>query len=165
MKNLLTKNEIKGVLKMSQINTQEKKFKVTDNGGRKIDIVDSLSEAVLIAASHDGYGAMYARDEDGSMCLYSTDRHWGNNVCEKSDCTPFHPDSDLTNDEAAIEDVANKINNSGLMHSRYTMGIEKLIFENGVLIEADNTTVAESYAECCDPEETTIDEWRACLLK
>jgi hypothetical protein len=141
------------------------KYRVAGGDGLTIKIVDTLAGAVYAAASDDRYGAMFERDDAGNMRLYSTSRHWGNNICVRDDCIPFTPASALQDDDAAIDEVAKKVYLSGCYHSRHSLSIDELTFVDGVLSCVDATPVEQSYADCCDPEEVTLDQWRATLLR
>lgn len=70
----------------------------------------SLASAVLAAAQYDGYGAEFARDAEGSMRLYRSQRHIGNNPYRRQERDVFiDGESDLADDGEAIAAVAAEI--------------------------------------------------------
>lgn len=87
--------------------------------GETVCTRDNLSDAVLAAAGYDGWGALYRRDDDGYMRLYSSQFHIGNNIYIPRDSDAFFAVSDLSDDSEAMLDVATQVYKSGVLHSRY----------------------------------------------
>jgi hypothetical protein len=113
----------------------------------------SLRDAVLGAARHDGWGAMYQRDEEGVMRLFSSKYHIGNNPYRPQKDDAFQAESLCQRDDEAETDVAEQILKSGVLHSRYSdLEIIKLTYDCGVLTHIDGRALAEVVAELDDGE-------------
>lgn len=88
--------------------------------GETVCTANNLSDAVLAAAGYDGWGALYRRDDDGRMRLYSSRFHIGNNIYIPRDSDAFFDVSGLLDDDDAMLDVATQIYKRGVFHSRYS---------------------------------------------
>ena len=147
---------------------------VRDNLGTIIDADENIANAVLSAATHDGYGAEYARNSDGQMVLYRGNRHIGNNTYLRSDADEITmPYSDLPDDDAAEVELAKALWKKGNLHVRYDMAIQKLTYEDGtqrtgwkpVLTHVDGQPIDEYHRDIHgdDPDVTiqdTIDAFK-----
>ncbi len=124
---------------MSQI-----KFQVRNND-EVIYLSNDLRGAVLEAAKYDGWGAIFQRDEDGYMRLYSSNHHIGNNPYFPGKNDAFCASSDLIDDAAAEADLAEKIISKGILHSRYyrEMEIVELTYDGDTLTHIDGRTPEE----------------------
>lgn len=119
--------------------------------------LDNLAAAVLEAAQHDGYGAVYQRDEAGAMRLYSSARHIGNNPYFPEEHDHFYESSTLADDDAAIIELAAALYRRGILHSRHILRISELTYtENNQLTHVDGETL-EDIAAACD---STADDVR-----
>lgn len=125
---------------------------------------DNLVDAVLDAASYDGFGACFLRmndegDEHPSfpMRFFSSRTHIGNNpYMPDAKTDAFEAESDLTDDSAAKAAVASAIYTKGILHSRYPMTIEELHFTDGVLTGVGH----QSLQELADDLDATVDQVR-----
>lgn len=86
------------------------KYVVTHDG----DVLRSdltQREAILCAATYDGWGAEFARDDDGVMGLRRSEKHIGNNpwLARGSEAPLFGITSILQSDEEAICDVVERL--------------------------------------------------------
>jgi hypothetical protein len=117
----------------------------------------TLEEAVLCAASHDGWGAAYQRDDDGVMRLYSSRRHIGNNPYILHEGDASYAGSSLDDNTDAINELASEIYAKGVLHSKYSyLGIAQLEYDDvGVLTRADSVPISKLVENFDDPE---IDE-------
>lgn len=122
--------------------TTATKFQVRDSNGT-VETCDTLRDAVLAAAREDGYGAVYQRDENGAMCLYSSRNHIGNNIYFPQDSDSFPQYSLLPDDASAEIDVAAKIYKTGVFHSRHNLDIVELTFVDGTLAAIDGKTLEQ----------------------
>lgn len=89
-----------------------------------------LSVAVEAAASYDGFGACYQRDEAGRMRLYSSARHIGNNPYFPAEADMFIMSASYRKDDAAaIAEVAAQVVKGGVFHSRYDLEVVAVTFD------------------------------------
>lgn len=115
---------------------------------------ETLADAVLAAATHDGYGAAYARDGNGNMRLCSSGRHIGNNVYTPTERDAFAPASALPDDDEAIAQVAERIYRHGALHSHYKMGIVEVSYDDaGKILTIGNETLEQRTEGADDPAE------------
>ena len=99
-------------------------YQIVNRGCEAIDHpYTNLRDAVLAAASYDGYGAVFQRDKNGTMRLYSSARHLGNNPYFPVDKDAFSSVSDLADDAEAEADVARQVYEGGILHYRYDLDI------------------------------------------
>lgn len=126
-----------------------KKYQVlNENGGTICGQDNTLRDAVLSAAGHDGWGAEYARDSEGAMRLFSSHDYIGNNTYNRQADDAFAPSSDLADDGAAEDDVAAQVFKRGVLHSRYRLEIVMLTYNDAdVLTHVDGRAVEELAAE------------------
>jgi hypothetical protein len=125
------------------------KYQVIGQVGEPIGSQDNtLRDAVLAAAGHNGWGAQYARDDEGAMRLFSSRGHIGNNPYCRLPEDAFFPSSDLKDDGAAEDDVAAQVFKRGALHSRYKLDIVMLTYDDAnVLTHVDGRAVEELAAE------------------
>ncbi len=120
------------------------KFQIRDTSGNSGGIHDTLSDAVLSAAQYDGWGAVYQRDVDGDMRLYSSRAHIGNNPYVPGQSDEFFAYSSIIDDDTAIAVVAGLIYKSGVLHSRYQdLSIIELTYDGDVLTHIEGRTPEE----------------------
>ena len=122
------------------------KFQVRDTNG-VVETCVTLPNAVLAAVGEDGYGAVFQRDENGAMRLYSSRKHIGNNIYFPDTNEAFSAESNLAEDDAAKLEVAEQVLKAGVLHSRHTLEIVLLTFAGDSLTEVDGKTIAEIAAE------------------
>lgn len=125
--------------------TTATKFQIRSNNG-VIDTHNSIVDAVLAAAGHDGWGARFLRDDEGLMRLFSSFGHIGNNdYIPNLDRDGWRKASSvMIDDDAAIADVANQIYfGSDALHSRYDLEIVTLNYINDELTMVDGKPVSE----------------------
>lgn len=119
---------------------------------------ENLADAVLAAAGSDGWGAEYARDENGAMRLYSSRGRIGNNDYFRRDSDAFYPESKLSDDAAAIDDLASQVVARGALHSKHKLTLVALIVDaKGIVSHIDGQTVEDISAET----ETSVADVRA----
>ncbi|MGL4232010.1 MAG: hypothetical protein ACRCWJ_11665 [Casimicrobium sp.] len=129
---------------MIKVEYQVRNYETGDVYGSAPD----LQGAVLVAASADGYGAVYQRDEQGEMRLYSSGRHIGNNVYYPVESDAFAAFSALPDDAAAITEVAQQVYDSGILHARFqNLEIVALTFTDGLLTHVDGRTLDQIQSE------------------
>ncbi|MFZ6655953.1 hypothetical protein [Undibacterium sp. TJN19] len=141
--------------------TTSTKFQVRDSNGT-LSTEDSLRDAVLAAASHDMFGARFERMNDEGeihpshpMRFFSSRRHIGNNVYSIDPIKDnFNAESNLADDDAAERDVAEQVKKQGYLHSKHTIEIVELTFEDDVLTHVDGLTVEEILADIGDEDDT-----------
>ena len=111
----------------------------------------ALSVAVEAAASYDGFGACYQRDEEGRMRLYSSARHIGNNPYFPVEADVFIMSASYRKDDAAaIAEVAAQIVKGGVFHSRYNLDIVAVTYDPAGEVETVDgvtLTVRNQYAD------------------
>ena len=99
-------------------------------GDRDGECHEHLHRAVLAAARSDGWAATWARDDDGTMRLWSSKRHIGNNTwhhtwSDNSACWTI-AGSDHPEDGAAIEACAAELLRvSPTLHYRHEITVER----------------------------------------
>lgn len=130
------------------------KFQVRDDYGT-ISTQNNVRDAVLAAAGYDGYGAVYKRDENGAMRLYSSRTHIGNNIYFPKPNEAFAAESMLNDDELAEIAVAIDVMTSGVLHSNKTLEIAVLTFKNDLLTDVDGKSV-EALAEEWDVDVSDV---------
>lgn len=133
-------------------------FQVLNNAGELIGSqCDTLRAAVLEAVRHDGYGAVYERDVNGRMRLYSSSRHIGNNAYFPQPEDAFYESSGLADDTAATDALAAEIAKRGVLHARYQLEIATLLYN-----DADQLTHVngESVAQLAADADSTVDAVR-----
>ena len=118
------------------------KFQVRDSNG-PVKTCDTLRDAVLAAAKEDGYGAIYQRDADGAMRLYSSRVHIGNNSYFPKSNEAFSAMSVLEDDDAAEIEVAAQVYKTGVYHSKHNLEIVQLTFLNGSLSAIDGKPIEQ----------------------
>jgi len=110
-----------------------------------------LSVAVEAAASYDGFGACYQRDEAGRMRLYSSARHIGNNPYFPIEADRFIMSASYRKDDAAaIAEVAEQIVKGGVFHSRYNLDIVAVTYDPAgevETIDGEPLAVLNQYAD------------------
>lgn len=97
-----------------------------------------LAAAVLAAATYDGWGGRFQRDETGDMRLYSSKGHIGNNTYFPAEGEEFFPASSKADDSEAIAEVALEVFKRGVLHSRYQMEIVTVTYDAAGQVETIN---------------------------
>lgn len=153
------------------------KFQVKNNNGLIGSPHDTLVDAVLEAAGHDGFHACFERmDDNGNispdnpMRLFSGRVHIGNNPYYPSPEDAFGPESRLTDDDVAMAEVADEVYRHGVLHSKYNqprnaIEICQLSYLDGRLTHVDGVAL-EEHAENSDSSVDSVREyWGGDLLK
>lgn len=139
------------------MNTNIERFFVEGQSG---DIVSgphlNLATAVLEAATYDGWGGCFQRDEAGDMRLYSSKGHIGNNTYFPAEGDEFLPASSKTDEGEAIAEVALEVFKRSVLHSRYQMAIVTVTYDNAGQVETINgDTLAKRNEYTDDPKEAS----------
>ncbi|MDA8256545.1 MAG: hypothetical protein M0Z99_13045 [Betaproteobacteria bacterium] len=124
-----------------------------------------LATAVLDAATYDGWGGRFQRDEAGDMRLYSSKGHVGNNNYFPAEGDEFFPASSKTDEGEAIAEVALEVFKRGVLHSRYQMAIVTVTYDNAGQVETingDTLTARNEYMD--DPAETSAQDAKTFAL-
>jgi hypothetical protein len=112
-----------------------------------------LCDAILAGAQDDGYGAEWARDEDGHMRLYYTRQRIGNNPYIRFDHDAHIQYSRLQNDVDAINELAEMINKAhGVLHGSWSheIGIAKLRYDKHAnLVKVNDLSLERAAVLCC----------------
>lgn len=140
------------------------KFQVMNESGEPIgQACDSLREAVLDAAAHDGWGACMQRDDEGDMRLYSSRYHIGNNPYLPRPRDAFSAWSSLPDDDAAEAQLAEEVRKNGVLHSRYRLKIIELTYDGQLLTHIDGrslkTIIREDYGDADGITADSIRNW------
>lgn len=122
--------------------TKVTKYQVRDTNG-VVATRTTLRDAVLAAASDDGYGAVFQRDENGAMRLYSSRKHIGNNIYFPAPNEAFSAESSLSDDTLAENDVAEKVLSGGVLLSRHSLEVVVLNFNDEILSDVDGKAVID----------------------
>lgn len=118
-----------------------------------------LATAVLDAATYDGWGGCFQRDESGDMRLYSSKGHIGNNTYFPAEGDEFFPASSKTDEGEAIAEVALEVFKRGALHSRYQMAIVTVTYNAAGQVETINgDTLAARNEYMDDPAEASAQD-------
>lgn len=119
------------------------KYQIQNASGESICIQETIRDAVLSAAAHDGYVTEFKRDSNGAMRLYTSSKHIGNNGYFPKENEAFSAESLNENDDEAEVEVANEIFTSGVFHSKYSLRIAVLEYENNELQSIDGVSLSK----------------------
>lgn len=126
----LSATQVQALLDDERLRVEEFWQPVDGGGDRDGECHETLHDAVRAAARSDGWAADWARDDDGTMRLWSSKRHIGNNAWSRtwrdnSVCWTI-AGSDLADDDAAIEACAAELlRASPTLHYRHDIRIER----------------------------------------
>jgi hypothetical protein len=136
------------------------RYFVEDNAGNIVGgPYSELATAVLDAATYDGWGGRFQRDEAGDMRLYSSKDHIGNNTYFPAEGDEFFPASSKTDEGEAIAEVAQEVLKRGGFHSRYQMSIVTVTYDTAGQIETINgDTLAARNKNMDDPAEASAQD-------
>lgn len=124
-----------------------------------------LATAVLDAATYDGWGGRFQRDEAGDMRLYSSKGHLGNNTYFPAEGDAFFPSSSNTDEGEAIAEVALEIFKRCVLHSRYQMSIVTVTYDSAGQVETINgDTLAARNEYMDDPAEASAEDAKTFAL-
>lgn len=124
-----------------------------------------LATAVLDAATYDGRGGRFQRDESGDMRLYSSKGHIGNNTYFPAEGDEFFPASSNADEGEAIAEVAQEVFKRGVLHSRYQMGIVTVTYDAAGQVETINGDMLAARNEYMDdPAEASAQDAKTFAL-
>ena len=111
-----------------------------------------LADAVLTGISTEGYKAAYLRmDDEGNIARTNPMRIFCGKA--RSEDLTYSPDealrfqSNLQDDAAAIEEVAEQIYQAGSKHKLFDFNIQTLTYTDGSLTHLDGVSIAEIAAK------------------